>query len=133
MRQASVQPRRDKVRFSVNNLEIHEAFRAALRAVKPSIPVTAGGITGSRLGRPEDDPVPAMPISVEVSAHLEDASLEEILNAIVAQAPGSGWALVRHQDGRREFDTLTWRLTGPGRRSSVSFEELDILPAPRGR
>lgn len=111
IRDVGLEPRGDIVpEFVALNMEIRSAFSAAERAINPSMPVL-GGMVGSIISAP-DGVSPPRPEPTLVTVHLTQATLEEILNAISAESPGTGWVLVRHESGDREHDLLSVRYRG---------------------
>lgn len=60
-----------------------------------------------------------------MSVHKVGASLEEILNAIAAEYPGTGWVLVRYQPQTEAFDRLC--VLYPNGRMSESSYRLPII------
>ncbi|MGE3277735.1 MAG: hypothetical protein AB7O67_21680 [Vicinamibacterales bacterium] len=92
--------------FSLTDLDVPAAFAAAERAIDPTLPVR-GGVVASIIGTP-GEPSPTVPAG-RVTVHLTHATLEDILNAIAAESPGTGWVLVRHEDADGTYDTLSVR------------------------
>ncbi|MGE3277737.1 MAG: hypothetical protein AB7O67_21690 [Vicinamibacterales bacterium] len=92
--------------FSAAQAEVPTAFAVAGRAIDPALPVR-GGFVASIIGAP-DEPSPTVPAG-RVTVHLTHATLEDILSAIAAESPGTGWVLVRHEDADGAYDTLSSR------------------------
>jgi hypothetical protein len=122
-----LRPRWDRYEsFEAFDVPLRAAFLSAQRRIDPTIPAEVGGGAASVLSGLEEpdwerilDP---WPIRLSVGR----ASFPQLLNAIAAEAPGTGWILVRHASTSGDFDTLTVELW-----NATSVEFRYPLPLPR--
>jgi hypothetical protein len=95
-------------RFRIEGLPLPTAFNEAMRIVDPGIPAR-GGVVGSILSSPEE-PAPAITPGPLISVDIVNATVVEVLNEIVKQAPGTVWILSRHgRPPQAGYYTLAFR------------------------